>query len=112
MQGDSPHGSRHDGSLACVRKLALGESGDITTVPQMKNGAGRWVTAPRPQKATRWKARAYVRGFEGGRSEITRYARSRRAAEAAVTDAVRELLRAGDAQLTATMSLVAAGRLW
>ena len=30
----------------------------------------------------------------------------------AVTDAVRELLRAGDAQLTATMSLVAAGQLW
>jgi integrase len=100
------------GILVSVRKLALGESGDITAVPQMKNSAGRWVTAPRPQKATRWKARTYIRGFEGGRSEITRYARSRRAAETALTDAVREFLRAGDAQLTANMSLVAAGELW
>jgi hypothetical protein len=112
IRRDSPHRSRHGGSVASVRKLALGESGEITAVPQMKNSAGRWVTAPRPQKATRWKARIYIRGFEGGRLEITRFARSRRAAETAVTDAVREFLRAGDAQLAPNMHLVAAGELW
>lgn len=95
-----------------MRKLALGEPGDIAAVPQMKNAVGRWVGAPRSQKATRWKARTYVRGFDGGRSEITRFARTRREAEAAVVEAVREFLPPGDAQLTASMSLVAAGELW
>jgi hypothetical protein len=60
----------------------------------------------------RWEARTYVRGFDGGRSEITRFARTRREAEAAVAEAVREFLRAGDAQLTASMPLVTAGELW
>jgi integrase len=109
---DSPHRSRHGGSVLTVRKLALGEPGDVTTVPQTKNAAGRWVTAPRPQKALRWKARAYVRGFDGGRSEIARFARTRRGAEEALDHAVREFFRAGDAPLTPTMSLVAAGEFW
>lgn len=47
---------------------------------QYKNSAGRWVAAPRPQKAIRWKARVYVRGHDGVRQEIMRFGRTRREA--------------------------------
>jgi hypothetical protein len=48
-----------------VRNLDLGESGDVSVTAQCKNSAGRWVAARRPQKATRSKARVYVRGHDG-----------------------------------------------
>ena len=71
-----------------MRNLELGESGDVSVTAQYKNSAGRWVAAPRPQKATRWKARVYVRGHDGVRQEIVRFGRTRREAEASLEAAV------------------------
>jgi integrase len=95
-----------------VRNLALGESGDVSLTAQCKNSAGRWVAATRPQKATRWKARVYVRGHDGIRQEIVRFGRTRREAEASLEAAVSAVLRGADAVITRTMPLLEAGECW
>jgi integrase len=95
-----------------VRNLALGEAGDVSLTAQCKNSAGRWVAAPRPQKATRWKARVYVRGHDGIRQEIVRFGRTRREAEAALEAAVAAVLRGADAVINRTMPLLEAGECW
>jgi integrase len=95
-----------------VRNLELGESGEVSVTAQCKNGAGRWVAAPRPQKATRWKARVYVRGHNGVRQEIVRFGRTRREAEASLEAAVVAVLRGADAVINPTMPLLEAGERW
>ena len=92
-----------------MRNLELGESGDVSITAQYKNSAGRWVAAPRPQKATRWKARVYVRGHDGVRQEIVRFGRTRREAEASLEAAVVAVLRGADAVISPTMPLLKAG---
>ena len=79
---------------------------------QYKNTAGRWVAAPRPQKATRWKARVYVRGHDGIRQEIVRFGRTRREAEASLEAAMVTVLRGADAVINPTMPLLEAGERW
>jgi len=95
-----------------VRNLELGESGDVSVTAQHKNSAGRWVAAPRPQKATRWKARIYVRGQDGVRQEIVRFARTRREAETSLDAAVATVLRGADAVIRPTMPFLDAGESW
>lgn len=95
-----------------VRNLPMGQSGEVTATAQCKNAAGRWVTAARPQKATRWKARVYVRGEDGVRQEIVRFARTRREAEAAIEAAVEAALVSSDVPIRKSMSLIAAGEYW
>jgi integrase len=95
-----------------VRNLELGESGDVSITAQCKNSAGRWVAAPRPQKATRWKARVYVRGHDGVRQEIVRFGRTRRESEASLEAAVAAVLRGADAVIRPTMLLLEAGECW
>ena len=95
-----------------LRNLSAGHSGEITATAQYKNSAGRWVTAPRPQKATRWKARVYLRGDDGIRHEIVRFARTRRAAEAAIGIAIEDALLVSDAPIKRSMPLLAAGQHW
>jgi ribonucleotide monophosphatase NagD (HAD superfamily) len=95
-----------------VRNLALGESGDVSLTAQCKNSAGRWVAATRPQNATRWKARVYVRGHDGIRQEIVRFGRTRREAQASVDTAVAAVLRGADAVINPTMPLLEAGEYW
>ena len=90
----------------------MGESGDVSVTAQCKNSAGRWVAAPRPQKATRWKARVYVRGHDGVRQEIVRFGRTRREAEDSLEAAVVAVLRGADAVITRTMPLLEAGERW
>jgi integrase len=90
----------------------LGESGDVSLTPQCKNNAGRWVASPRPQKATRWKARVYVRGHDGVRQEIVRFGRTRREAEASLDAAIVAVLRGADAVINPTMPLLEAGQRW
>ena len=90
----------------------MGESGDVSVTAQYKNSAGRWVAAPRPQKATRWKARVYVRGHDGVRQEIVRFGRTRREAEASLDTAVAAVLRGADAVINPTMPLLDAGEFW
>jgi hypothetical protein len=56
---------------------------------------------PRPQKATRWKARVYVRGHDDVRQEIVRFGRTRHEAESALEAAVAVVIYGGDAVLNA-----------
>lgn len=98
--------------MTAVRNLAMGQAGEITVSAQQKNAAGRWVAAERPQKATRWKARVYIRGEDGLRQEIVRFARTRREAEAAIQVAVEAALVNSDVPITRSMTLLAAGRYW
>src|SRR4029453_3800184 len=108
----SPHRSPHVGYVASVRNLELGESGDVSVTAQHKNSAGRWVDAPRPKKATRWKARVYVRDHDGVRQEIVRFGRTRREAEASLEAAVASGFRGADAVINPTMPLLEAGEYW
>ena len=78
-------------------------------ITQYQNSAARWVAAPRPQKATRWKARVYVRLHDGVRQEIVRFGRTRREAEASVDTAAAAVLRGADAVINPTMPLLEAG---
>jgi ribonucleotide monophosphatase NagD (HAD superfamily) len=89
-----------------VRNLELCESGDVSVTAQYKNSAGRWVAAPRPQKATRWKARVYVRGHDGVRQEIVRFGRTRREAETVLEAAVAAVMYGADAVLSRSMPLL------
>lgn len=98
--------------MRAVRNLAMGQAGEITVTAQQKNAAGRWVTAPRTQKATRWKARVYIRGEDGLRQELVRFARTRREAEAAIATAVEAILIRSDVPLTKSMTLLTAGEYW
>jgi integrase len=98
--------------MSVVRNLPAGQSGEVTATAQYKNSSGRWVSAPRPQKATRWKARVYLRGDDGLRDEIVRFARTRRGAEAAIETAIEDALLASDAPIKRSMPLVAAGEHW
>ena len=95
-----------------MRNLELGESGEVSVTAQFKNSAGRWVAAPRPQKATRWKARVYVRGHDGIRQEIVRFGRTKREAEASLEAAVASVFRGADAVINPTMPLLEAGEYW
>jgi hypothetical protein len=92
-----------------VRNLELGESGDVSITAQYKNSAGRWVAAPRPQNASRWKARVYVRGNDGVRQEIVRFGRTRREAEASLEAAVAAVLRGADAIINPTNAATRGG---
>ena len=98
--------------MSQVRNLAIGQSGEVTATAQYKNAAGRWVTAPRPQRATRWKARVYIRRDDGLRQEIVRFARTRREAEAAIETAVEAALVNSDVPIRKSMTLLAAGQYW
>ena len=95
-----------------MRNLELGESGDVSVTAQYKNSARRWVAAPKSQKATRWKARVYVRGHDGVRQELVRFGRTRREAEASLEAAVSAVLRGADAIINPTMPLLEAGEHW
>jgi hypothetical protein len=90
----------------------MGQAGEVTATAQYKNSAGHWVSAPRPQKATRWKARVYIRGEDGLRQEIVRFARTRREAEAAIDVAVEAALVSSEVPIRRSMSLLAAGQYW
>ncbi|MFL6079022.1 MAG: hypothetical protein ACJ714_03750, partial [Ornithinibacter sp.] len=95
-----------------MRHLAIGQSGEVTATAQCRNAAGRWVSAPRSQKATRWKARVYLRDEKGLRQEIVRFARTRREAEAAIEAALEAALLSWDVPIRRSMTLMAAGKYW
>ncbi|MBB3325496.1 tyrosine-type recombinase/integrase [Microlunatus antarcticus] len=62
--------------------------------------------------AERWRARAYSRGFDGVRREVTRFGRTKREATTSVEAALRELHQVGDVTMTPATPLVRAGELW
>lgn len=94
------------------RALALGEHGEIEATPQKRDAEGRWKRNPSGRGAERWRARTYYRGHDGIMGEVSRVAKSRPLAVNAAQDALREALSAGADDITATMPLVKAGRLW
>ena len=99
-------------SLMSRRALALGEHGEIEATPQKRDTEGKWKRNPSGRGAERWRARTYYRGHDGIMGEVSRVAKSRPLAVKAAQDALREALSAGADDITATMPLVKAGRLW
>jgi hypothetical protein len=92
-----------------VRRLELGESGDVSVTAQCKNNSGRWIAVSRPQKA-RSDARLRLRAcHDGVRQEIVRLGRTRHEAEAALEAAVAAVLHGTDAVLSRGMPLLKAG---
>lgn len=95
-------------------RLEIGEHGEIQTSPQRKID-GRWRTVPgnETRLAERWRARAGYRGLDGVLGDLTRVARTRRDAVAALEEALRETLSgSGQADLNARSNFVAACREW
>jgi hypothetical protein len=92
-----------------VRRLELGESGDVSVTAQCKNNSGRWVAVSRaaegdPMEGSRLRARP-----DGVRQEIVRLGRTRHEAEAALEAAVAAVLHGTDAVLSRGMPLLKAG---
>ncbi|MGY1846159.1 tyrosine-type recombinase/integrase [Blastococcus sp. SYSU DS1021] len=95
------------------RALGLGERGEIDVTPQKRDEQGKWKRAVSGRSAERWRARCYYRGFDGVQRDLTRVARVKGDAVAALEAAFAERLNSvGDVPMTPTMSLVAAGEVW
>lgn len=95
------------------RALGLGERGEVEVTPQRRDEQGKWKTAPSGRGAERWRARCYYRGYDGVQRDLSRVARTKPKALAALEVAFAERLNSvGDVQMTATMPLVKAGELW
>lgn len=93
------------------RALELGEHGSIEVTPQ-KLIEGKWKRHPSGRGADRYRARCYYRGFDGLMGECSRVAKSKPLALKAVAAALSEALSAGDGDVTATMPLITAGKMW
>ncbi|GAB6987925.1 tyrosine-type recombinase/integrase [Nocardioides pyridinolyticus] len=96
------------------KALPLGGHGEIETTAQV-NDNGRWVATENARKAERHRARAYFRGWDGVRREVSAVGRTKHAAIKACEKRLAERLRQGDSSgntLTPITPLVTAGRLW
>ncbi|WP_193608723.1 tyrosine-type recombinase/integrase [Nocardioides lijunqiniae] len=98
-----------------VRKaLGLGEHGEIETTPQVRDG-NRWVTAPNPRRAERHRARAYFRGWDGVRRDVTVVANTKAAAikgcETRLTERLRQPV-ASEQTITKSTPFTTAGQVW
>lgn len=94
--------------------LALGAHGEIETTPQVLN-EGRWVTAPNPRRAERHRARAYFRGWDGVRREVSAVAKTKHAAIKSCEVRLAERLRqpnASDQTISVHTAFINAGRVW
>lgn len=94
------------------RALELGEHGAISATPQHLQD-GKWRTAPSARQADRWRARAQYRDHAGERHELSAFAKTRKAAEAALADQVRDRqVSDGAGTLTRSTPLREAGQVW
>lgn len=94
--------------------LDLGEHGEIETTPQVRDGR-LWVTAPNPRRAERHRARAYYRGWDGVRREVSAVAKTKLGAIRACEIALAKRLRqpdAGSQTISSTTPFISAGRVW
>lgn len=94
--------------------LDLGESGEIETTPQVRDGE-RWTTAPNSRRAERHRARAYFRGWDGVRREVTVVAKTKTAAIKACENRLAERLRqpvASEQTISRLAPFTSVGRVW
>lgn len=94
--------------------LGLGEHGGIETTPQIRD-SGLWVTATNPRRAERHRARAYYRGFDGVRREVSAVAKTKYAAIKGCEVRLAERLRqpdASDQTISRNTPFTNAGRVW
>jgi len=94
--------------------LGLGEHGEIETTPQVRD-TGLWVTSPNPRRAERHRARAYYRGWDGVRREVSAVANTKHAAIKGCEIALAQRLRqphASDQVIGKKSPFTNAGRVW
>ncbi|MEJ7831832.1 MAG: tyrosine-type recombinase/integrase [Nocardioides sp.] len=94
--------------------LGLGEHGEIETTPQVRD-TGRWVTAANPRRAERHQARAYFRGWDGVRREVTVVAKTKAAAIKGCETRLAERLRqpvTSEQTVSRSTPFTNAGRVW
>lgn len=94
-------------------RLPIGAAGALQITPQVRDGQGRWVTAPADIKPQRWRARTKFRDLDGSVRVIERLAPTRGKVDTAIRQAIRDRQapRAGD-QLRASMTVREAGAVW
>lgn len=93
------------------KPIQAGEHGRITTTPQIRNASGRWKTAGSARQAQRWRARCYLRDYDGSTLELSRVARTRSKANAVLQTAIAERFpELGE--LTPGMKITVAGLVW
>lgn len=94
--------------------LGLGDHGEIETTAQIREG-GLWVTAPNPRRAGRHRARAYYRGWDGLRGEVSATAKTKHAAIKACEISLAKRLRpplASAQVIDLRTPFVNAGQVW
>lgn len=92
--------------------LNLGEAGPITTKPLRKTDAGWEVLPDGRRKPDAWQARCRVVDWEGKTHDKRVRAKTKREAEAALTQAVREVLASSDSTLRSDTPLTEACEAW
>ena len=93
-------------------KLAAGEHSEIEATPY-KVEDGRRVRVENRRQATMWRARCRYRAYDGTVHDVTRWAKTRRDAEAKAKDALADLRSGGpDAPLKPSMPFPDAGAYW
>ena len=73
--------------------IRAGEHGRVAVTPQVRDGSGLWRAAGSARDADRWRARCYLRGYDGASMELSRIAKTRAAARAALQTAIAERSR-------------------
>ncbi len=94
-------------------RLAPGEHTEPEAVPYRLDADGKKVRAENVRQATTWRARCSVRSIDGTRSDLTRWAKTKRDALAAIDVALTDRRHASaDGTIKPSTPFVAAGRLW
>src|SRR5438128_1841453 len=92
-------------------RLELGQHGEIEAFP-MKRIDGKWKRVAKARGAEQWRARAYYRGYDGVRSEISARGATRRDAVGRVELRLIERLSDGDLDITSNTPMVSVAEQW
>jgi integrase len=94
-------------------RLAPGEHSEPEAIPYRLDAEGRKVRAENMRQATTWRARCQIRAIDGTRSDLTRWAKTKRDALAALDAALADRKHAStDGSLRPSTPFVEAGVLW
>lgn len=97
-------------------RMEPGEHSPIEAFPYRIDSAGKRSRVENRRQATVWRARCYQRTVDGRLREVTRWAKTQRAAITAVQEALEELViqdaADGEDMLTSTSPFTEAGAAW
>jgi integrase len=95
-----------------AQRLEIGEVGEIALTPQRQGSDGKWRKAAHAQSATRWRAHARYRHWDGTIRDVNGFGRTRKLATAACEAQARDRLRVPSAEIRPSSPLKEACRTY